>query len=123
MSTATKVTFGLAGFLVIVSVFAASYLMFRIESLRTESISAPTKDMRMNADQAAWKNRAYFRQIWVLPTLASVLSFFGWVEYFKSAHRERSKAELIGGILTSFVSVLLLFILGAMFLVSLGGHG
>jgi len=123
MSTATKVTFGLAGFFVVVSVFVASYLMIRTDSLRTESINAPTREMRVSADQAAWKHRSYFRKVWLLPAAAFVLSFFGWVEYFKSASKERTRTELIGGILTSVASVFLLTGLGAMFMLSMGGHG
>lgn len=122
MSTATKVTFGLAGFFMIVSVFAASYLSVRIQNLTAEAINAPTREMQITANQAAYKHRAYYRKVWLLPALTVVLSFFGWVEYFKSEQREHSRAELIGGILISAVSVLMLVFLGVTFVIALGGH-
>ncbi len=53
MSTATKVTFGLAGFFMIVSVFAASYLSVRIHNLTAEAINAPTREMQITANQRA----------------------------------------------------------------------
>ena len=62
MSKGTKVSFSLAGFFMIVRVFAASYLSLRIDSLSAEAIDAPTREMRMSASQAAWKHRAHFRK-------------------------------------------------------------
>ena len=123
MSTATKVTFGLAGFFMTVSVFAASYLSVRIHTLTAEAINAPTREMQITANQAAYKHRAYYRKVWLLPALTFVLSFFGWVEYFKSAPRERYRSELIGGTIISLVSVLMLAFLGLSFVAALGGHG
>ena len=40
-----------------------------------------------------------------------------------NARRERSRAKLFGGILTSLVSVLMLVLIGETFIAALGGHG
>jgi len=121
MQTAAKVTFGLAGLVMVISILAISYISIRADSLEIESINAPTLQERQDADQLKWKHRGYFRAVWLLPALGSVLSFFGWIEYLKTPRGERTKGEAALGSVVTLANMSILGLYGAAF-VAAGGH-
>ena len=122
MPAATKITFGLAGVVMILAVLAVSYLDIRTGHLEAESINAPTQQERLVADELVWKHRAYFRRVWLLPALGTVLSFFGWIEYFKTSRGERTRGEVVAGSTVTLAHLSMLALYGAVFLAALGGH-
>jgi hypothetical protein len=118
--TATKIAFSLAGVAAIIAFLVACYLMVRTASLDAESISGATPELRIGANRNSYDHRAYFIMVWLLPALSSVLSFFGWVEYFKSPRKDRERGELIAGIITTLAGVLMLALFGITLVMSLG---
>ena len=123
MSSASKLTFQLCACLVTLAALAGIYLSIRIGSFQAESMSASTRELRFEASRGVWEFRGYFQKLWLLPALATVFSFFGWVEYLRSPSNARRKSDYVWGLVASLSGVGLLATLGALFLVALGGHG
>ena len=122
MSTESKLTFGLATVVLTGAIVTGLFLIIRIASLDADSLAQQSYEQYRIVHHAAERHRACFRNVfWLMPALASLLSFFGWAEYFKSAQQDRSPTQTVGGVVVTFLSVSLLIAVAAIFLVA-GGH-